>query len=63
MLLPEPFGPMMRVHFALADGEVDAAQDVAVAGPGVEIPDLEHGRTEIIQSVRKSQFLARMAFS
>ena len=51
------------VHLGGAHGEVEAAQDVAAAGAGVEIPDLEHGEFEIIQSVRKSQFLARIAFS
>ena len=38
--LPEPFGPHQRVDLAAADGQVDAAQDLVLAGAHMKVSDL-----------------------
>ena len=48
--LPEPFGPIERVHLAGADLEVDAAQDLVARHRRVQIGDAQdvlggHGST------------------
>ena len=40
--LPDPFGPIERVHFAGAHLEVDAAQDLVARDGGVQIGDAQH---------------------
>ena len=41
VLLPEPFGPMMRVHFALVHRQGDALEDLFIADVRTQIFDLE----------------------
>ena len=39
---PTPLRPSRRDDLALADREIDALQDVALAVEGVQVADLEH---------------------